>query len=522
MINIKQDSNNKMNKEDSDSDINDDDDRCSDWESDDDNNPVKSLFSNIMLSNVTELIQYDEKHFNFNIKEIAINIDNKLKDETLIMLVNYIRRTVSLLPLSDNNSLIDEGFINNIKTSILTKAFLDDERNMMPVLQEDALLFSLKSAITTNNDVDDDDDDYVSRFNGSTELNTNMKSDPRFEEMLNRYNEISKSMDAPNDEYYFDSYSHFSIHETMLRDDARTIAYANALQENADYFKGKVVLDIGCGTGILCLFAAKAGAKKVVGIDLSSIIDKSRKIVEKNGYSDVITLVKGRLENTVLPLEAGEVDVIVSEWMGYALYYENMLSSVIFARNKYLATDGIMLPTSACLFIEAMTAKEQADRVSWWTNVYGFDMMEIADLLTGEAQVQYADKENIISDRFLFHNLDTKLASDKDLDFESNFEITIDQDTILNAFVISFDVLFDSSYFSKNITLTTSAQTKDTHWKQTVLWLQPEYCEQVAKNTIIKGTIKYIRTKENIRDYAIQVNWTILEKSFNQKFNLVS
>ena len=500
-----------------DQDDNDNDDEgCSDWESDDDN-PVKSLFSNTILSSVKELIEYDELNYNFNIKDIAINIDNNLNDETLIMLINYIRRRVI------ESSVIDENFINNIKIDLLKKEFLHDEKNMMPTLQEDSLLFSLKNAIDTNKN-DNYEDDYNKNDDNIHNINefNNNNNDPRLEEMLIRYQEICKSMDEPNDEYYFDSYSHISIHETMLRDEARTMAYAKALEENTEYFKDKVVLDVGCGTGILCMLAARSGAKKVVGIDLSSIIDRSKKIIEKNGYSDVITLVKGRLENTKLPLEEGEVDVIVSEWMGYALYYENMLSSVIFARNKYLSNNGIMLPSTACLYIEAMTSEGESDRVNWWKEVYGFNMMDISDLLTTEAQVQYANKEDIISNRFLFHNLDTKIASDTDLDFGSNFHITIDQEKILKAFVISFDVLFESNYFKKNITLTTSVQSKDTHWKQTVLWLEPKNCEIVSKNTIINGNVKYVRTKENIRDYTIQLQWNISNKEYSQKFTLIS
>lgn len=67
-------------------------------------------------------------------------------------------------------------------------------------------------------------------------------------------------------DYYFDSYAHFGIHEEMLKDEVRTMAYRNAIMQNRHLFKGKVVLDIGCGTGILCMFAAQAGAAKVIGV----------------------------------------------------------------------------------------------------------------------------------------------------------------------------------------------------------------------------------------------------------------
>jgi protein arginine N-methyltransferase 1 len=56
--------------------------------------------------------------------------------------------------------------------------------------------------------------------------------------------------------------------------------------DNKHLFKDKVVLDVGCGTGILSMFAAKAGAKHVIGIDMSNIIDQAQKIIEANGFKD--------------------------------------------------------------------------------------------------------------------------------------------------------------------------------------------------------------------------------------------
>nr|AQT40937.1 protein arginine N-methyltransferase 1 transcript variant 30 [Homo sapiens] len=78
--------------------------------------------------------------------------------------------------------------------------------------------------------------------------------------------------DMTSKDYYFDSYAHFGIHEEMLKDEVRTLTYRNSMFHNRHLFKDKVVLDVGSGTGILCMFAAKAGARKVIGeVDIYTV-----------------------------------------------------------------------------------------------------------------------------------------------------------------------------------------------------------------------------------------------------------
>jgi protein arginine N-methyltransferase 3 len=181
---------------------------------------------------------------------------------------------------------------------------------------------------------------------------------------------------AEND--YFGGYSVRDIHELMLRDTARTLAYRDFMYENKALFHDKVVLDIGCGTGILSMFAARAGARKVIGIDRADIIDKARLIVADNHLQDTITLIKSKVEEAELPVS--QVDIIISEWMGYFLLYESMLPSVLFARDRYLAPGGYVFPSAASMYIAgAELAAFKQHTQGFWQDVYGFDMRVLLD-----------------------------------------------------------------------------------------------------------------------------------------------
>lgn len=108
-------------------------------------------------------------------------------------------------------------------------------------------------------------------------------------------------------------------------------------------------MDVGAGTGILSIFAAKAGAAHVYAVENANIADHAKMIIKENGFEEKITVLKGKIEEVVLPVD--KVDIIISEWMGYFLLYESMLDCVLWARDKYLKPDGLMFPDKARLFL---------------------------------------------------------------------------------------------------------------------------------------------------------------------------
>uniref|UniRef100_A0A8C5CLT6 Protein arginine N-methyltransferase 6 n=1 Tax=Gadus morhua TaxID=8049 RepID=A0A8C5CLT6_GADMO len=153
----------------------------------------------------------------------------------------------------------------------------------------------------------------------------------------------SDSCLSQTENLYFDSYSDVTIHEEMIADHVRTNTYRTAILRSSDSIRGRVVLDVGAGTGVLSMFCVQAGAKKVYAVEACSIAEQAVKIVKQNQMDDRIEVIRGTVETIDLPVEG--VDVIVSEWMGYALLHESMLNSVLYARDKWLKPGGLMLPS---------------------------------------------------------------------------------------------------------------------------------------------------------------------------------
>ena len=226
-----------------------------------------------------------------------------------------------------------------------------------------------------------------------------------------------------NDGYYFESYSSIGIHEVMLRDEPRTIGYRDALA--ALSLSGKVVMDAGCGTGVLSIFAALNGAQRVIGIERGAVARQAEKIVRHNRLEHTISIVQGRVEDLALPDLEGEVDVLVSEWMGYGLYFENMLASVMSARDRFLKQDGVLVPRACSLHIQALSFDVDDDRLAFWNNVYGIDMSPVASIFVEEAQVQLCREIDVCSSRITLHELDIRSMDEDDLDFANDFVLVI-------------------------------------------------------------------------------------------------
>ena len=361
---------------------------------------------------------------------------------------------------------------------------------------------------------DDNEDYYKSNFNNENNIEKVIKSDEKgftgSPETWFSDEEFFKALPGHSDmenkkDYYFNSYSSYYIHEQMLKDRIRTGTYQDAIKNNPDVFKDKIVLDIGSGTGILSIFAAKAGAKHVYGIEFADIADYANEIIKKNKLNDKITIIKSKVEEVNLPVE--KVDIIISEWMGYFLLYESMLDTVLYARDKWLNKDGYMLPDHATITLAGIEDTDyKASKVNFWENVYGVDMSCFKNAVIAEPLVDVCPKKLINSSSCRILDIDLYTVKKEDLDFSSKYEITFTTDNDrFSGLVAWFDTGFTK--LTNKFNLTTSPYHKSTHWSQTIFYTKNDL--KVNKGDKCFGSIAVKKAKINFRQLDVKISYNI-------------
>lgn len=315
----------------------------------------------------------------------------------------------------------------------------------------------------------------------------------------------------------------------MLKDKVRTDAYRDFIYGNKDLFRGKTVLDVGCGTGILSMFCARAGAAKVIAVDNSDIINKAREIVFTNGLADIITCIRGKIEEVTLPVK--EVDIIVSEWMGYCLLFEAMLDSVLWARDRYLKDDGLMVPSHCTLRIAPISDGDYImDRIRFWVDVYGFDMSAMLEDPGKDAREIYLESfqpHSIAGTSAPFLQLPLHTIKAEELTFDKSFSVTWQKDTDeFNGWLIWFDTFFARDRRSdvleaatsgewisqKNpevTAFTTGPSGPPTHWFSAFLHHHElDAAMPLKPGQIIDGSIEYRKSaKTGSRNLEINLEW---------------
>ena len=168
----------------------------------------------------------------------------------------------------------------------------------------------------------------------------------------------------------------------MLHDDRRTGDYLAALA--AGVRPGDVVLDIGTGSGVLAVAAARAGARRVYAVEATDIALVAAQVFEVNGVQDRVTLVSGWSRQIELPERA---DLLVAEVIGNEPFEEEILETTLDARRRLLKPGARLIPHSLTLLARPVRLPEAELRqraygraaVQRWRELYGIDFQPLLD-----------------------------------------------------------------------------------------------------------------------------------------------
>ena len=132
-----------------------------------------------------------------------------------------------------------------------------------------------------------------------------------------------------------------------------------------------VVLDLASGTGIMGLFACRAGAKRVYSIEEGGICVLAREVASSNGYSDRIQFIKGHSRHVDLP---ERVDVVIADQIGNFGFNAGLIQYFADARKRFLKPAGITIPRRLDLILAPVEDHDLFAHVEFWnTRPAGFD-----------------------------------------------------------------------------------------------------------------------------------------------------
>lgn len=250
-------------------------------------------------------------------------------------------------------------------------------------------------------------------------------------------------------------------HAVLLKDTVRMNAYKKAIE--AVVKEGDVVIDIGCGLGILSFLAIESGAKLVHAVEVEpNTLKLARLIAKKNGLDKRMVFHKGLSYKVKLKEKA---DVIISEVFGNIALNENLLPALLDAKKRLLKGDGKIIPCAVKVWLAPCEHKDWEFTAKRFHDCMGFDLLpDVPEFDLGIPSTIIKTSE-LLSDSAVFADIDTTNISSDTIANQLTFEAA--KDGILTGFAGWFE-----TELAKGVKFATNPSGLTTHWKQGFLPLR--------------------------------------------------
>lgn len=208
-------------------------------------------------------------------------------------------------------------------------------------------------------------------------------------------------------------------HRQYLQDQHRLDAYRRAI--DAVVKPGDCVLDLGSGTGVLGLFACRAGARTVYAIEETTIAGLAAQIRDANGFHDRLMIVRGHSTTVTLPERA---DVIVSDQIGRFGFEAGIIQYFSDARRRLLKEGARFIPRAVEFVIAPLQADRLFRRIAFWdSRPAGLDFQPARDVAANTAYPARLRASELLADGTVAHALDLRTVEASRLAFGANIAV---------------------------------------------------------------------------------------------------
>jgi len=220
----------------------------------------------------------------------------------------------------------------------------------------------------------------------------------------------------------------------MIADRIRIEAYAEALRRTVK--PGSVVMDIGTGPGIWAVLACKLGAGRVIAVEPTSIVQVAREVAISNQCSDKIEFVEKSSTSLGLIVQA---DIIVSDLRGVLPLFGQNVPSVVDARRRFLAPQGVLIGRKDILWVALVEAPKSYGQLAdpWERNVLEQDLSPARRRAVNVPQKARASPNQLLAQPKIWVTLD--YTSIEDPNVQGEVEWAVERSGTGHGFMAWFD-----------------------------------------------------------------------------------
>jgi protein arginine N-methyltransferase 1 len=292
-------------------------------------------------------------------------------------------------------------------------------------------------------------------------------------------------------------------HRTLIADRVRNVAFHEALKSVITSGQ-TTVADIGAGTGLLGVMAAKLGAKDVFLYEAAEVAGVAAETIKANRAKTCHLMPCHSTEMDDPP----RVDVIVSETLGNYALEENIIDTLADARKRHLNKGGVLIPSRITQFAAPVTSDRIHRELIVWDDVgFGIDLAVARTMSLNNAYVRTLEASELLDggkSAKLWDTVDLTRETKSNRNGEMRWKLASD------ATIYGFAYWWDAELVP-GISISTAPDAPRTHWEQLYFPLLEPMAAKSGESVLLT-----LRSRSS-EEAGTHLGWTAVHFDGNEK-----